>query len=309
MFQRIICFGLMLVAFSFPAVASSQPKEIKIIVQYSPGGNSDRVARILESHIDKNQYRVKVEYKQGAGGGVGHTHVAGLKNSGETALMIAGPALVSLPIMNPETNAYDSAADFVAVAHLGIAPALVVVNAQTGIKNWQDFVAYTRNRPVSYGSAGIGTGGHIVSALIADKQNNFVHVPYKGPAITDLLGGQLTFITESVGLVDAHIKSGKLVPVAASNPGRINGYSHVPTLRELKINDHHYYRWLLLVANQGADPAILQHVRNLIRTPAVQKDLAELEMEPVKDFNPDQFLREEKKKFSNISKQIDLKVK
>ena len=302
------CFGLLLCALSTSSMANQTPKEIKIMVQYSAGGSADRVARVIESAIDKNRYRVQIEYKLGAGGGIAHAHMATLKTPGETVLLVAGPSLVSLPILNPSTNAYDPSTDFVTVAHLGTEPSVIVVNSQTGIKNWQDFVTYTKTREVNYGSSGLGGAGHTISALVAGDKSNFVHIPYKGPAIADLLGGQLTYLNESAMLLDQHISSGKLVPVAVGSPTRVDAFKNVPTLQELKINDHQYYRWSVLIANRGADPEVLQYIRTLSNSAEVQRELKSLYMTPAKDFSPAEFLKEEKRKFLIISKQLNLPI-
>lgn len=307
MFNKLICFGLMLVAFSFPTMASTPQKEIKMVIQFAPGGNSDRIARVIESHIDKSKYQVRFEYKPGAGGSLGHNHLLTIKN--ENAFIVASPSLVSLPVMSPDTNAYDPVRDFITIGHLGNQTCLVVVSAASGIRNWQDFKNYAKNNRVSYGSTGVGGGGHIVSALIAGNNNDWVHVPYKGPALADLVSGQLTYVTEAQSLTQPLIDAKKLVPIAVSNPSRSSVYKNVPTLKELGVNDQEYYRWYLLIANRSADPEVVSYMRTLLASPQLQKELQQTQdLDPVPaGFDSRVFLQSERRKFENIVKQLNLK--
>jgi tripartite-type tricarboxylate transporter receptor subunit TctC len=309
MFNKLICFSLTLIAFSFTSAtiaSTTSQKEIKMVIQFAPGGNSDRIARVIENHIDKSKYQVRFEYRTGAGGSLAHNYLVTAKN--ENAFIVAGPGLVSLPVMSPDTNTYDPVRDFIAVGHLGNQTCLVVVNAASGIQNWQDLKNYAKNNNINYGSSGTGGAGHIVSALIAGN-NNWVHIPYKGPALADLVSGQLTYVTEAQSLTQPLIDAKKLVPIAVSNPSRSSVYKNVPTLKELGINDHEYYRWYMLIANKSADPEVVNYMKTLLASPQLRKDLQQTqELDPVPTgLDTRAFLQTEKRKFETIAKKLNLK--
>ncbi len=297
-----------LLAMAVIGSVQAKEKDVEIIVQFAAGGNADRIARVIDKYVDKQRYATRFTYKPGAGGSIGHNALLSVTRPGETALMVGGNSLTTLPVMEPATNQY-SPSSFLAVANIGYNPSIMVVNSASGIKNYKDFMAFSRNNPVSYGSSGVGGAGHIVAASIANNQTNFVHVPYKGPAIADLVSGQLTYIVESPAIVEPMIKAGKLTPIAINGPARLAEYPAVPTLRELGVNDYDYYRWFVLIANKSADADTVAYFKTLLANPDLQRDLrAEVEIRPFPGrLTPEEFLRVEQKKFETINTNLKLK--
>lgn len=301
-------FILTLLSLTLMGSVQAKEKDVEIIVQFTAGGNADRIARVIDKYVDKQRYITRFTYKPGAGGSIGHNALLSVTRANETAIMIGGNSLTTLPVMDPATNQY-SPSSFLAVANIGFNPSIMVVNSASGMKTYKDFVAFSRNNPVSYGSSGVGGAGHIVAAAIANNQKNFVHVPYKGPAIADLVSGQLTYIVESPAIVEPMIRAGKLTPIAINGPVRLAEYPSVPTLKELGVNDYDYYRWFVLIANKSADPETVAYFRKLLTNSDLQRDLkSEVEIQPFPSrLTPEEFLRAEQKKFDTINKDLVLK--
>jgi tripartite-type tricarboxylate transporter receptor subunit TctC len=302
----MLCCALIGIASVLPVAA----KEIKLVVQYAPGGSADRVVRMLEKRMTNPKYSVRVEYKTGAAGAIGHNYVASIKTPGETAVLLASNNFVSGPILQSNTVQYDMEKDFKVIEYMGTQPLVVVARASTGIKNWKDFVEYSKKNHMPYASSGTNGSGHLVSAFVANsiKPENFTHIPYKGLPWVDLLGGRLAFLSDGVIVVDEFVKEGKLVPIAVSGPGRIRGYEKVPTLKELKVNDYQLYRWYLAVSNTSADPEALKYVQSVINSKEFQQDLIDFgfDMTPLyKDLGI--FFKEEYKKFQRVANALDLR--
>ena len=241
-------------------------KDIQLVVPFSPGGVADQLARLVETELSNDKYTIIVNYKVGAGGAIGAKYVADTKNG--TVLMLPSNGLITAPMINPSVN-YDPLKDFILVKYLGSEPLLLVVKNDNTINNFGDFIKLSKTSTLPYGSAGIGTSGHLAMAAIAGNNPNFIHVPYKGasPVIADLLNGNIKWTVDSDLLQNQLIASGKTKPIAVYYSKRLKKYPNVPTVKELGINDYNQYRWHAIVANATADPKILLYVNSKLSTP------------------------------------------
>lgn len=307
MIKKILLTLGLAMAFCFPAAAS--PKNIKITVQYSAGGAADTLARIIEKNATDPNYNIQIEYKLGGAGLIAYNAMASITRPNETNIIVANNPLVSLLVLNPKNVQYDPKKDFKIVDYLGSQTQMIVVSANSPIKNWRDFVEHSRTNNMPYGSTGAGGSTHLASALVAHELggNNFVHVPYKGPAVTDLLGGQLAFLTDATGLLGPYIREGKMRPLAVISPNRLPDYPTVPTLRELKVNDYNLWRWWVVIANSSADPDAIEYIRRVIAKPSTQADLKRYEVDttPIHR-NMSTFVDTELKKFQAIDKIVNI---
>jgi len=306
MFQKIICFVAFTGLFSF----NVQANDIKLVIQYQAGGSADRIARIIEQSIKDPQYRVQTEYRIGNNGGVAHNFVAEQQKPNQTVILVASNSFVSLPVLSPDTVKYNINKDFQIVNYVGSAPLMLTVSANGPIKNWQDFVQHSKKNQMFYGSVGHGSSGHVAGALIghAIAPENFTNVPYKGPAIVDLVSNNINFVVEAVGLVDPMIKDKKLRPIAAWAPSRVPEYQSVPTLRELGVNDYNQYRWFVLIANRSANPQTIEYLRRVLSSASVQKELKDFGLDTRSLYNDNsQFLNEELKKITTVVDILKLK--
>lgn len=249
---------------------------VKIIVPFSPGGMADKVARSVQTSLANGGINSIIDYKLGAGGYVAYNYVAKI-NSNETVLLIASNGLTD--IIDPAVAKYDLSKDFILVKSLGSMPALLMVRKNHPADTFKELTVLAKERPITYGSSGVGSGTHIASALIGEDYN-FTHILYKGQsqALIDVLSGQIDFLIESDSIIAPYIQSNKLKPLAVLANSRLKKYPTIPTFKELGVNDYNYTRWLVLVANKTADPNIILQVQKKLSTDTFKKELDELGM-------------------------------
>ena len=288
-------------------VSIAQAKDIRLVVPYVPGGMADKMARLIQNKLSQ-QYQVIVEYRTGAGGALAFNYVAQQRQQ-ETVLMIASNGLTDGTVINKNIVTYDLSQDFVMVKHLGSVPTVLVVANSDPASSFQDLVRDSMSRDVTYGSSGVGSGQHISAAVIAQKYNNFVHVPYKGgaQAMTDVLGGNIRFLMESPPVIDPLIKSQRLRALAVLSPQRVPGYANVPTFRELGVEDYNYVRWFALVANAGADQQDLANIARILDDGEITTGLKNFGFDHfLGRSESNNFLIDQQKKFRKIADYVKL---
>ncbi|MDD2179474.1 tripartite tricarboxylate transporter substrate binding protein [Acidovorax sp. D2M1] len=215
-------------------------KPIRVVVGFPAGGPLDQHARLLSDKLQAVLGQpVVMDYKAGAGGTVGAQDVMKAAPDGHTIMlantgvMVINPALYSrLP--------YATLRDFVPVARTAMQPLALLVNTSVPAKNLQEFMAYAKARPgqVNFGSAGNGGISHLVPEMFKTATGLFmVHIPYRGsaPAFTDLMGGQVQFMAESIPQAAAYHKQGKVRALAVTSKQRNPALPEVPTVIESGI--------------------------------------------------------------------------
>ncbi|KRA06544.1 tripartite tricarboxylate transporter substrate binding protein [Acidovorax sp. Root568] len=228
-------------AFAAAVQAQAFPsKPIRIVVGFPAGGPLDQHARLLSDKLQTVLGQpVVMDYKAGAGGTVGAQEVMKASPDGHTIMlantgvMVINPALYSrLP--------YATLKDFVPVARTAMQPLALLVNTSVPAKNLQEFMAYAKSRPgqVNFGSAGNGGISHLVPEMFKTATGLFmVHIPYRGsaPAFTDLMGGQVQFMAESIPQAASYHKQGKVRALAVTSKERNPALPEVPTVIESGI--------------------------------------------------------------------------
>ena len=280
-------------------------REIRLVVPYSAGGSTDRLARILAVKLSSPEYDFVIDYRLGAGGSAAANYVAGVKN--ETVIMITSNGLIGNPMIN-RTDRYNVEQDFIFVSYLGAEPLMIVVPTSSKIKNLQEFIKLGKNQTMPYGSSGIGSSSHLTGAIVANQNPNFVHVPYKGgaAAIADFLAQRLVWMNESESVVGPYIEAGKVKPLAVFYHKRLANYPTVPTAREYGINDRDFYRWHIVVANTAADPAVIKYLQKRLREPDIQRTIESLGIDTVPPKNNNNFLKTETVKLQKIIKDFNI---
>lgn len=276
----------MLAAVSFaPGMSLAQEgKPLRIIVPFPPGGATDITARSLQESLARIlKQPVVLENRGGAGGSIGMAEVARASADGLTI----GVATLSTHGVNPAVYTklpYHPTKDFVGVTEIVKAPGVIVVNpAALPVKDFADLVKYLKANPgkVSYATPGNGTIGHMWGELFKSSTGtSMVHIPYRGagPAINDVLAGQVAVYFDQVASSLPHVKSGKLKALAVSWPARLDVLPDVPTYGELGYKQANEPSWFGLVA-PAATPAaaverIQQAVAQALKEPAVRERLA-----------------------------------
>lgn len=231
---------LTLLGTSSLGLAAFPDKPIRVVIGFPAGGPLDQHARLLTEKLQTVLGQpIIIDYKSGAGGTVGAQDVMKAPPDGytlmlaNTGVMVINPALYSkLP--------YATLKDFTPIARTAMQPLALLVNPKLPVTTLKEFVDYTRARPgqVNYGSAGNGGISHLVPEMFKTATGLFmVHIPYRGsaPAFTDLIGGQVQFMGESIPQAASYHKQGKVRALAVTSQERNPALPDVPTVNESGI--------------------------------------------------------------------------
>jgi len=230
-----------------------------------------------------------IENRAGAGGNIGATAVARARPDGYTIMIVANGMAVN-PALYPDM-AYDPVKDFTPISLLAVVPNVLVVNPQRiQARTVPEVIALAKAHPgkYTYASAGVGTSIHLAGELFAKMAGvQMLHVPYKGsgPAIADMLGGQVDYMLDSITSSKPHIDAGKLVPIAVTTRKRSAALPNVPTVAEAGLPGYELTPWFAAFAPAGTPPAVIDKLnramRDALKTPKVQGTLASIGAEPI----------------------------
>jgi tripartite-type tricarboxylate transporter receptor subunit TctC len=253
-------------ALSVWAQPSAYPnKPIRMVVPYAAGGNADITARTVARKMAEGLGQpIVIDNKAGANGGIGTDVVAKAAPDGYTLLMVASGPIVINPVLYSKVP-YDPIRDLQPISQVLTYQYALVTPAKSPWFKVDDLIAQARQQPgkLSYGSAGVGAGGHLAGEMLASMTGTqLAHVPYKGnaPALADLLGGVLSFTFDTVVTAVPHVRSGALRPLAVSGPKRASALPQVPTLQELGYKDFDITQFVGLMAPAKTDPAIVRRL-------------------------------------------------
>jgi tripartite-type tricarboxylate transporter receptor subunit TctC len=255
-----------IVASPAPAAAQAWPdKPVTVIVPFPAGGGTDAFARPLFAQLTKQLGKqVVIDNRGGAGGNIGATTAAKAAPDGYTWFMGAVHHTIA-PSVYPKLD-YSLSGDFVPVALLASVPQVIVVHPQrVPVRDLKEFLAYVKSSKdtVNYGSAGNGTSHHLAGELFKlQTQLPLGHIPYKGagPALQDLVGGQVSMMFDGLGSSAPHIKNGKLKPLAVASAKRAAGFPDIPTAAEAGVPDYRVATWYGLWAPKGTPPAAIERM-------------------------------------------------
>lgn len=267
-----------------PGMSFAQDKPLRIVVPFPPGGATDITGRALQEPLQRLLGQpVVVENRAGAGGSIGMSEVARAAGDGLTF----GVATLSTHGVNPAVFSklpYDPVKDFAGVTEIVKAPGIIVVNPKVlPVKDFADLVKYLKANPgkVSYATPGNGTIGHMWGELFKSSTGTaMVHIPYRGagPAVNDVLGGQVPVYFDQVASSLPHVKAGKLKALAVSWHERLDVLPDVPTYGELGYKQANEPSWFGLVAPASTPAAqvlrVQQAVAAALKEPAVRDRLA-----------------------------------
>ena len=261
---------LFLALIANPATAQEYPsKPVRVVVPYVAGGNADIWARTLAQKLTENlKQAFVVENKPGANGGIGAEFVAKSAPDGYTLLAVASGPIVVNPVLYAKVP-YDPVRDFAPVAQCALYQYVLVTRMDAPYKTIGDLVAAARANPggLAYGSTGIGGGNHLAAELFGlATGTRFNHIPYKGsaPALADLLGGQLTFMFDTVITSVPQIRGGKLRAFAVSAGRRASSLPEVPTMQEAGFAGFDLSQWQGVLAPAGTPRAVVQRLNGEI---------------------------------------------
>ena len=244
----LVLFGQGVPAQSFPS------KPIRLIAPFAAGGALDLIARGVGAKLAESMGQpVVVENRAGASGAIGSEAVARSAPDGSTLLLGATTTHGVNPALNPKLS-YDPVRDFTPVSLVATIPHALVVNPSLPVNSVQDLVKYARSgHPLNYGSAGNGSPHHLAAELFKSMSGiQAVHVPYKGsgPALADLMSGQIQFISVELTAAEPYMKSGKLKALATATAERVPGMS-LPTVGESGYPGFEVTSWYAIFGPAG----------------------------------------------------------
>jgi tripartite-type tricarboxylate transporter receptor subunit TctC len=280
---------LVFAALAAPGFTQTYPnRPVKIIVPTSAGGPVDVMARVLANALPALLgQNVIVENRAGAGNTLGSRAAAAAEGDGYTLLASAASGLIMSPMIY-KTAGYDETS-FAPIALVTETPQVLVAHPAAPFNSVGELVAYAKANPgkLNYSTGGAGTLPHLTAELFKQLTGtDIVHVPYKGggPALTDVVGGQVQFTFDTLGTSLQLIRAGQLKPLAVSNPTRLPELPEVPTMPELGYPSINSGAWVALLAPRGTPAAIIARLNratnDALHAQAMRDVLTRLGAEP-----------------------------
>jgi tripartite-type tricarboxylate transporter receptor subunit TctC len=310
----------MLLALALAGAAHAQypAKPVRIVVPYPPGGTVDVVARNLAQQLTvQTGQQFIVDNRAGANGTIGSDFVSKASPDGYTLLVQA-----SIFVINPlflKNVPYDVQRDFTAVANIGSVPLLVTAHPSVPAGNLREFVALVRANPDRYtfATTGLGSAGHLTEEVIRrDAGLSILIVPYKGagPALTDIVGGQVSALADPLPSSYPHVKGGRLKALAVTSRERIAFMPDVPTMAESGFPGFEMLSWYGLWGPPGMPKDVLE--RLAAETAKAAKSAEMREKLASQGFIPDgsgpaafaAYMKDEIAKYAKIVKDANIKV-
>jgi tripartite-type tricarboxylate transporter receptor subunit TctC len=296
MSKRFLCLAALLLCVSHAFAQTYPAKPIRIVVPYPPGGFNDTLGRTFAAKFSEAWGQPAfVENKPGANTVIGTDFVAKSAPDGYTLLIVAFPFAVTPSLL--KNMPYDTVKDFAPVVWAAVSPNVLVVNPSLPVKSVAELVALAKAKPnsLSYASTGNGSSNHISMELFKSLAGvEIVHIPYKGsgPAVTDLLGGQVQLMFDNAPNVMPQVKAGKLRALGMSSAKRSSFAPDIPTVAESGVPGYEVAVWFGLVAPAGTPREIVQKLNaeamRILAMPDVRERFLSQGVEPVGS-TPEQF--------------------
>ena len=299
--------------------AQSWPtKPIKFIVPYPPGGGTDVIARIVQEPLAKELgQQVIIDNRGGAGGSIGSALAAQSPSDGYTVLFTLSSHTIN-PSFYPRLP-FDTERDFSPVVTIASLPQILVANPNFPAKNVKEVIEMAKAKPgsISYASVGNGSPGHLAGAMMAtDAGVDMVHIPYRGggPAITDVIAGQVPLLWVSIPAAAQFVKSGKVKALAVSTVKRSAVFPDVPTMAESGFKDFEVDSWYAMFVPASTPKPIVERLNKaalkVLAQPEVKEKLLSQGAEAVGD-SPSQLgavVKKEIAKWKQVVKAANIKV-
>jgi tripartite-type tricarboxylate transporter receptor subunit TctC len=263
------------VAVTAPAQAQSPDhypsKPVTLVIPFPPGGSGDVLGRLLGKRLqDALGQPVIIDNKPGAGTVLGAQAVARAPADGYTLLISSGSTFTVNPAIRPNLP-YDPVKSFDPVAIFARIPLILVANKDVPVNNVKEFVAAAKAQPgkFTYASFGSGTTSHFAAEMVLHATGTqLVHVPYKGsgPAMTDLIGGQVPFSFDTVTAALPQIKAGKIKAIAVTTATRSAQLPQVPSFAEAGYPEVNADTWIMMAAPKGTPAPVLAKLENAVKT-------------------------------------------
>jgi tripartite-type tricarboxylate transporter receptor subunit TctC len=294
-------------------------KPVRLVLPYPPGGGSDTIARPLAQRLTESLgQQVVVDNRGGGSGNIGMEHVAKAAADGYTIVM----ALTAQLAVNPSLYRklpYDPVKDFAPLTLFAEGPYVLVVHPSVPATNVRELVALARKRPndLAYASSGNGSGGHLAAELLNSMTGvKMVHIPYKGggPALVDLISGQVQVLFGTWASGRGHIRSGRIRALAVSTAKRPQSIPDIPTIAESGVPGYDAGVWYALLAPAGTPRDVVDRLNReligVLKRPDYAKILLDAAIDPVGS-TPEAlgaYIRSEMAKWAKVVKDANVRI-
>jgi tripartite-type tricarboxylate transporter receptor subunit TctC len=292
---------------------------IRIVVGFPPGGGTDALARVVAQKLTEMwKVSIVIDNKAGAAGVIAADYVAKQPSDGHTLLMAHINSHALAPSLVPRLG-YSVERDFVPIVLVGVTPNLLICNEQQPARTVKDLVALCKAQPgkISFASAGGGSAQHLALEMFKLRAGiDALHVPYKGsgPALTDLIGGQVNYCFETMTSATPHVKSGKAIALAQTRVKRAKGHPNVPTMDEQGFPGFDATTWYGLVGPGKLPAAMARRMNEDINKVMAMPDVIEkFDQYGAEDGGgtPErlaEFMRSEQQKWAKVIKDANVRV-
>ncbi|HSH88768.1 MAG TPA: tripartite tricarboxylate transporter substrate binding protein [Ramlibacter sp.] len=307
---------------SLPAVAQDYPtRPITLVVAYPPGGGADAIGRLVGEKLQEGLGKaVVIDNRPGFSGNIGAQYVAKSNPDGYTLLVAPWTTYaINGVLYGTQRVGYALDKDFVGVSTLGFQPMALMINPSVPANNVAELIAYAKSKPgaLSFGSTGPGSLEHIAGEMFKRSAGiSMVHVPYKGsgPAMTDLIGGQIQVYFATAPTVVQHMNTGRVKTLMVTTPERNPALANLPTPREAGVQNFEVRSTYGLLAPAGTPPAVIKKLNDeivkILGNPEVKAKFRSLGVDAVAS-TPDELTQripQDIARWSAIMKQADIKA-
>ena len=315
--------GATLAGLAAPAIraqAAWPSGPVRIVVGFPPGGGTDALARVVGQKLTAMWgHQCIVETKAGAAGLLAAEYTAQQPGDGNTLLMAHINSHALGPALQGAKLRYNAERDFTPLCLVGVTPNLLIAHPGAPNKNVAEVVARCKAEPgkIAFGSAGPGSAQHLALEMFkVQAKVDALHIPYKGsgPALTDLMGGQIQYCFETMTAATPHVKSGKVIAIAQTRLKRAKGHPGVPTMDEQGFAGFEATTWYGLVAPKGLPAGIADKINRDVNTALAMPDVqAQMETYGAEDGGGSrekfsQFILSEQAKWARVVKEGNVKV-
>ena len=290
--KRFLAAGLVVATACHAGVAFAQQwpaKAVRVIVSYPPGGGLDATARLVAPKLAETfGQSFVIENRPGSGGAIGGDVAAKAAPDGYTILFDASSHSIN-PVLQPKMP-FNTLKDLVPVSLLLVVPNMLVVNPTFPAQSVKELIALVKGKPgqFSFASSGNGSAQHLAAELFKAQAGLFmVHIPYRGggPALVDVMGGQVPIYFANMASASAHVKAGKLRALAVTGSRRAPAMPAIPTIAESGLPGYEVYEWNAVFVPAGVPQDIVDRLQRelakIVAMPDVRQKLAAIGAEPV----------------------------
>ncbi|MPZ42850.1 MAG: tripartite tricarboxylate transporter substrate binding protein [Betaproteobacteria bacterium] len=292
-------------------------KPVRMIVPFAPGGGSDLNARRLSDQLsDRWKQPLVVHNMGGAGGNLALAATASSEPTGYTMLFASLAIIVNNPTLYSNLQV-DPDRDLAPVVLIGEVPLVLLVNAELPANDVASFIALAKQRPVHFGSGGVGTSMHLAGELLNSVAGiKMVHVPFKGagPVVAAIMGNEIQMIMQNAALAEGQVKGGRLKALAIASPKRLAMLPNVPTFEESGVPNYRAAISYGIYVRAGTPASVIatlnRSINAVLADPAYRKQMASLGME-LAGGTPQQlaaYVAAERKKWVPIIRALGIKV-